>query len=56
MFPEAYDPLDPNGNITIKWDILSWAPDGYIVSTFSYYIRNFLATKHGHRHQTRYRH
>ncbi|CAI8594220.1 unnamed protein product [Vicia faba] len=27
---EAYDPLDPNGNITIKWDIISWAPDGYI--------------------------
>ncbi|CAL5084895.1 unnamed protein product [Urochloa decumbens] len=24
----AYDPLDPNGNITIKWDIISWTPDG----------------------------
>ncbi|KAI5431489.1 COBRA-like protein 1 [Lathyrus oleraceus] len=34
MFPEAYDPLDPNGNITIKWDILSWAPDGYILKKF----------------------
>ncbi|KAF8010091.1 hypothetical protein BT93_J0908 [Corymbia citriodora subsp. variegata] len=20
----AYDPLDPNGNVTIKWDIMSW--------------------------------
>lgn len=29
----AYDPLDPNGNITIKWDIMSWTPDGYVVST-----------------------
>jgi len=31
---EAYDPLDPNGNITIKWDIISWTADGYVVSTF----------------------
>jgi hypothetical protein len=29
----AYDPLDPNGNITIKWDVISWTPDGYVVST-----------------------
>lgn len=28
----AYDPLDPNGNITIKWDVMSWTPDGYVVS------------------------
>ncbi|XVF11756.1 hypothetical protein REPUB_Repub08aG0055300 [Reevesia pubescens] len=26
----AYDPLDPTGNITIKWDIMSWTPDGYV--------------------------
>ncbi|XP_039785684.1 COBRA-like protein 5 isoform X2 [Panicum virgatum] len=26
----AYDPLDPNGNITIKWDVISWTPDGYV--------------------------
>lgn len=30
----AYDPLDPNGNITIKWDIMSWTPDGYVVRIF----------------------
>ena len=29
---EAYDSLDPNGNITIKWDILQWTADGYVVS------------------------
>lgn len=29
---EAYDALDPIGNITIKWDILSWTSDGYVVS------------------------
>ncbi|XP_039137140.1 COBRA-like protein 1 [Dioscorea cayenensis subsp. rotundata] len=27
---EAYDSLDPNGNITIKWDIMQWTPDGYV--------------------------
>lgn len=31
----AYDPLDPNGNITIKWDVMSWTPDGYVVSFLS---------------------
>ncbi|KAI3957784.1 hypothetical protein MKX01_007615 [Papaver californicum] len=41
VFPsttEAYDPLDPNGNITITWDIMSWTPDGYVavVSIFNF--------------------
>lgn len=27
---QAYDPLDPTGNITIVWDVTSWAGDGYI--------------------------
>ncbi|XP_072956156.1 COBRA-like protein 3 [Typha angustifolia] len=27
---EAYDSLDPTGNITIKWDIMQWTPDGYV--------------------------
>lgn len=26
----AYDVLDPNGNINIKWDVMSWTPDGYV--------------------------
>ncbi|KAG6494191.1 hypothetical protein ZIOFF_049210 [Zingiber officinale] len=26
----AYDALDPNGNITIKWDVMQWTPDGYV--------------------------
>lgn len=30
----AYDPLDPNGNITLKWDVMSWTADGYVVSVF----------------------
>ncbi|KAJ7978767.1 COBRA-like protein [Quillaja saponaria] len=29
---EAYDPLDPGGNITIKWDVMSWTPDGYVAA------------------------
>ncbi|KAI3702492.1 hypothetical protein L6452_28230 [Arctium lappa] len=33
---EAYDALDPNGNITIKWDIISWTPDGYVVKGRNY--------------------
>lgn len=31
---EAYDALDPTGNITIKWDIISWTADGYLVRNF----------------------
>lgn len=27
---DAFDPLDPNGNITVKWDVMSWTPDGYV--------------------------
>ncbi|OMP05480.1 Glycosyl-phosphatidyl inositol-anchored, plant [Corchorus capsularis] len=30
IFASAYDLLDPNGNINIKWDITSWTPDGYV--------------------------
>jgi hypothetical protein len=32
-FAEAYDALDPEGNITMKWDVMSWTPDGYVVSS-----------------------
>ncbi|KAK2422159.1 protein COBRA [Trifolium repens] len=31
----AYGPLDqkdPNGNITIKWDVISWTEDGYVAT------------------------
>lgn len=31
-FSEGFVLLDPNGNITIKWDIIRWTPDGYVVS------------------------
>ncbi|XP_039020354.1 COBRA-like protein 2 [Hibiscus syriacus] len=40
---EAYDPLDPNGNITIKWDIMSWTADGYVAVVTIY---NFQQYRH----------
>ncbi|KQK15342.1 COBRA-like protein 1 [Brachypodium distachyon] len=35
---DAYDPLDPGGNITIKWDVMQWTADGYVavVSLYNY--------------------
>ncbi|KAG6396151.1 hypothetical protein SASPL_142293 [Salvia splendens] len=39
----AYDPLDPNGNITIKWDIMSWTPDGYVAVVT---MNNFQMFRH----------
>ncbi|KAG9140087.1 hypothetical protein Leryth_021121 [Lithospermum erythrorhizon] len=40
---EALDALDPNGNITIRWDVMIWTPDGYVaVVTMS----NFQKYRH----------
>ncbi|CAK7335347.1 unnamed protein product [Dovyalis caffra] len=44
-FSEAYDPLDPNGNITIKWDVLSWTPDGYVVVVTIYNYQRYRHTQ-----------
>ncbi|KAF5734110.1 phytochelatin synthetase-like family protein [Tripterygium wilfordii] len=42
-YAAAYDPLDPAANITIKWDVVSWTPDGYVaVVTMS----NFQMYRH----------
>ncbi|KAL2552231.1 Protein COBRA [Forsythia ovata] len=38
---EAYDALDPNGNITIKWDIMSWTPDGYVAVVTIYNFQKY---------------
>eukprot|EP00249_Psilotum_nudum_P007500 c20608_g1_i1 orf=408-1841(+) len=40
---DAYDPLDPNGNITIKWDVMQWTPDGYVAVVTMY---NFQQYRH----------
>ncbi|KAL2927029.1 COBRA-like protein 4 [Bienertia sinuspersici] len=42
-YAAAYDPLDPNGNVTIKWDIMSWTPDGYVAMVA---INNFQMYRH----------
>lgn len=39
----AYDPLDPTGNITIKWDVISWTPDGYVAVVI---MNNFQMYRH----------
>ncbi|PKA49725.1 COBRA-like protein 4 [Apostasia shenzhenica] len=39
----AYDPLDPTGNITIKWDVISWTPDGYVAVVT---MNNFQMYRH----------
>nr|KYP41541.1 Protein COBRA [Cajanus cajan] len=40
---EAYDPLDPNGNITIKWDVINWTPDGYVACSHQLHIICFIS-------------
>ncbi|EYU44224.1 hypothetical protein ABFS83_08G033400 [Erythranthe nasuta] len=40
---EAYDALDPNGNITINWDIITWTGNGY---TAVVTISNFQKYRH----------
>ena len=38
LFADGYDPLDPNGNIAITFDITQYTDDGYVVSTlFAYF-------------------
>ncbi|XP_015581980.1 COBRA-like protein 4 [Ricinus communis] len=39
----AYDPLDPTGNVTIKWDIMAWTSDGY---TAIVTLNNFQTFRH----------
>ncbi|KAL0887842.1 hypothetical protein Bca101_011825 [Brassica carinata] len=39
----AYDPLDPNGNIALKWDIMSWTADGYVATVT---MNNFPIYRH----------
>ncbi|KAI3965826.1 hypothetical protein MKX01_010783 [Papaver californicum] len=38
---EAYDALDPNGNITIKWDVMNWTPDGYVAVVTMYNFQHY---------------
>ncbi|XP_024520797.1 COBRA-like protein 1 [Selaginella moellendorffii] len=38
---ESFDPLDPNGNITIKWDVMSWSADGYVALVTMYNYQQY---------------
>ncbi|KAJ7530700.1 hypothetical protein O6H91_14G015600 [Diphasiastrum complanatum] len=38
---EAFDPLDPNGNITIKWDVMTWTGDGYMAQVTMYNYQQY---------------
>ncbi|XP_073139217.1 COBRA-like protein 4 [Henckelia pumila] len=40
---ESFDPLDPFGNITIKWDVISWTADGYVAVVT---MNNFQIYRH----------
>lgn len=40
LHADAFDPLDPNGNITIKWDVMSWTSDGYLVPLLTPHLSN----------------
>ncbi|XP_047321039.1 protein COBRA-like [Impatiens glandulifera] len=40
---EAYEPLNRDGNITIKWDAIKWTPDGYVAVVT---ISNFYKYRH----------
>ncbi|KAI5013934.1 COBRA-like protein 7 [Hordeum vulgare subsp. vulgare] len=42
-FADAYDPVDPNGNITINWDFLSIDPNVYAVRAS---IHNYQLYRH----------
>ena len=35
IFAYFYDPLDPNGNITVTFDTHKWTDDGYVVSVLA---------------------
>ncbi|GMY05547.1 COBRA-like protein 1 [Fagus crenata] len=40
---DCYDPLDPNGNITVTFDIHKWTTDGYLARVT---IQNFYQYRH----------
>ncbi|XP_065860998.1 COBRA-like protein 4 [Euphorbia lathyris] len=37
---DGYDPLDPHGSINIRWDVMSWTPDGYLTLIAAVSINN----------------
>ncbi|XP_027157133.1 COBRA-like protein 1 [Coffea eugenioides] len=43
LIADCYDPLDPNGNITVSFDILQYTSDGYVARVT---IQNFYLYRH----------
>ncbi|XVF45459.1 hypothetical protein PTKIN_Ptkin02bG0208300 [Pterospermum kingtungense] len=43
FLPYCFDPLDPNGNITVVFDIKQWTKDGYVVRVT---IQNYYQYRH----------
>ncbi|XVF67862.1 hypothetical protein PTKIN_Ptkin10aG0155900 [Pterospermum kingtungense] len=42
-FSDCFDPLDPNGNITVTFDINQWTQDGYVARVT---IQNYYQYRH----------
>ncbi|XP_034682075.1 COBRA-like protein 1 [Vitis riparia] len=43
VFADCYDPLDPNGNITVTFDTHKWTDDGYVARVT---IQNYYQYRH----------
>ncbi len=41
----AFDSLDPTGNITIKWDVMQWTGDGYMVCLLACFLLPILVVE-----------
>ncbi|CAM6102073.1 unnamed protein product [Calypogeia fissa] len=48
QFTGAYDPLDPFGAITVKWDIMAWTGDGYTAVVSMYNTQQFRGIEKYH--------
>lgn len=46
FFADSYDPLDPNGNITVTFDTHKWTDDGYVVSVTNFNLVELYADLH----------
>ncbi|XXG66129.1 hypothetical protein AAC387_Pa05g3670 [Persea americana] len=42
-FADCFDPLDPNGNVTVKFDIHGWTSNGYLATVT---IQNYYQYRH----------
>eukprot|EP00246_Nothoceros_aenigmaticus_P016649 TRINITY_DN7735_c0_g1_i1.p1 TRINITY_DN7735_c0_g1~~TRINITY_DN7735_c0_g1_i1.p1 ORF type:complete len:447 (-),score=29.49 TRINITY_DN7735_c0_g1_i1:912-2252(-) len=38
---DAFDPLDPDGKIIVKWDVMQWTADGYVAAVNIYNTQQY---------------